>query len=571
MTTCPTCDHDPCSNPGLCQSYRTADVKMAEQAKPKADKWLAEFSKRSNEALAKKLAEKNIPPPPKAEEVIAQLAAKPAEEYERLRVDVAETIGFRTGTLDERVQAARIELEVVREGALLPHWAVMPSTEPVDAGKLFADIEARILHHMAMPEHLALVCALSVGQSWVHEHGTYSPILLITSAERDSGKTTLVGIIRLLAKRALSTVSISAPALYRSIEKWHPSFIIDEADEAFVANPELRQVINSGWTPTDGIIRCHHETREPELLSTFTPKVISLKGKRVPNTMLSRAIFIEIRRKTGEERVHRFRHVDDADFQRLRSQLARWAADNGKALGAMQPEPPEGFLNRTANNREMMLAIADSIGQGDRARDAARRIEKISDRASLGERLLADIKSMFDASTLDYIFTKDLITGLLADPEKPWSEWPPDKPRGPITQKGIAELLREYPILSKTVGPRREAKGYRKVDFEDAWTRYPSPPKDDVDAHTPAPALGGSILPSSRPTHCDDSAFGEKSAVPSEPTGREKIDGFSNEINKVDGRTAKKAPGEGVRENEADFLGPEGDSIFDIEPWPPTQ
>jgi Protein of unknown function (DUF3631) len=542
MTTCPNCGKDPCGTPGFCANCRDAEEKRATQP-PKADDWIAAFSKKSNEELAKRAAENNIPPPPKAEEVIAELASKPATEYDQLRGGVAETLGIRRATLDERVQASRVELEVVREAALLPHWAVLPATKPVDAAKLFAAIEARILHHMAMPPHLAFVCALWVGQSWIHEHGTYSPILLITSPERDSGKSTLVGIIRLMAKRALSTVGISAAALYRSIERWGPTFVIDEADAAFADNVHLREVVNSGWTPTDGIIRCHHETHEPELLSTFSPKAIALKGKRVPDTILSRAVFIDLKRRTSTEKVHHFRHVDDEDLQRHRSQFARWAADNGKALGSAQPEPPEGFLNRSAMNWQLMLAIADSIGQGDRARDAARRIEKVSDRSSYGERLLADIKTMFDASTLDYVTTKDLITGLLADPEAAWSEWPPDKPRGPITQKGIAELLREYQILSKTVGPRREAKGYRKVDFEDAWTRYPAPSKDDADAHTPASALSGLILPSSRPSHCDDSAFGEKSAVPLTVRDGKKKTKSSNDFNEKDGRTGEMASG----------------------------
>src|SRR5262249_15494215 len=56
--------------------------------------------------------------------------------------------------LEKAVEAARVEIEV--EKLLEPHWGVMASDDPVDAGKLFADIEARILHHIAMPKHLAL-------------------------------------------------------------------------------------------------------------------------------------------------------------------------------------------------------------------------------------------------------------------------------------------------------------------------------------------------------------------------------------------------------------------------------
>ena len=86
----------------------------------------------------------------------------------------------------------------------------------LDIAGLLADIEARILHHVAMPKHLAFVCALWIAQTWVHEHATYSPILFITSPERDSGKSTLINVIKFMVRRELSTVSITAAAIQRS-------------------------------------------------------------------------------------------------------------------------------------------------------------------------------------------------------------------------------------------------------------------------------------------------------------------------------------------------------------------
>src|SRR6516162_3825543 len=77
--------------------------------------------------------------------------------------------------LEKAVDAARVELET--EQLLEPHWEVKPADDPVDAAQLFADIEARILQHVAMPKDLAFVAALWIGQSWIHEHATYSPIL----------------------------------------------------------------------------------------------------------------------------------------------------------------------------------------------------------------------------------------------------------------------------------------------------------------------------------------------------------------------------------------------------------
>jgi len=84
-------------------------------------------------------------------------------------------------------------------------------------------------------------------------------------------------------------------------------FVVDEADDAFVDNPDLRQVINSGWTRGQGVMRCDPDTNEPRRFSTFCPKAIALKGKKMPDTMLSRTIFIEMKRRLRSEKVDHFR------------------------------------------------------------------------------------------------------------------------------------------------------------------------------------------------------------------------------------------------------------------------
>src|SRR5215472_8919501 len=389
-----------------------------------------------------------------------------------------------------------------------------------------------------MPKDLAFVVALWVGQSWIHQHGTYSPILGVTSAERDSGKSTLMGVVGFLVRRSLLSVGISAAALYRSIEKWNPTFVVDEADDAFVDNPDLRQVINSGWTRGQGVMRCDPDTNEPRRFSTFCPKAIALKGRKMPDTMLSRTIFIEMKRRLRSENVNHFRHTDDVGFARMRSQLARWAEDHGEILGAALPDQPEGFINRTASNWQLMFAIADSLGEGERARAVAQRIAGATDMASAGVALLQDINTMFEASTLDYLTSKTIIERLTADPEKPWAEWSRGKP---ITEKGVAALLHEYRIFSRTVGPQdARAKGYRKADFEDAWQRYLT-----LEAEKAEGGLDSDILPFTRSQPCNDYTFSEKTAVHGEGCEREKNGHFPSEINAVNawtGKTAKISP-----------------------------
>jgi hypothetical protein len=467
------------------------------------------------------------------DQVVIDLAGLTPLEYAKRINKTAKACRVQVKHLEKLVETAKVEREAER--LLEPHWEVTPSEDPVDAVQLFAEIEARILQHVVMPKDLAFVVALFVGQDWIHEHGTYSPILCITSAERDSGKSTLMGVIAFLVRRSLLSVGISSAALYRSIERWHPTFVLDECDELFADNPDLLRVINSGWTRGQGVVRCDPETNEPALFSTFCPKVIALKGKRMPDTMLSRNIFIEMKRRLRSEKVDHFRHLDDAGFQRMRSQLARWAQDFGEILGAARPAQPEDFMNRAASNWQLMFAIADSLGEeaGKRARAVAEHIVGVTDMASAGVLLLQDIKAMFDSSTLDYLTSKTIIERLTADPEKRWAEWSRGKP---ITEKGVAILLHEYHIFSRNVGGRdTQSKGYRNADFKDAWERYLEGGKAESGPKT-------DLFPSTRLPHWNDYGKGEKSAVHRDGGGREKIGPFSNEINAVDAWTAKTSP-----------------------------
>jgi putative DNA primase/helicase len=410
------------------------------------------------------------------EAFIAALAELPPLTYHQQRRGAARALGLPVGALDKLVRGAKASRS---ESPLFPHWEVEPSAQPVDAEQLLTRIVGRIRSHVVMTDDAARVAALWIVMTWVHEQAAiHSPILLVTSPEPNSGKSTLLGVLSFLVRRSLTSVGITAAPLYRAIEKWQPTIIVDEGDTAFVDNEDLRAAVNSGWTRGQGVIRCESETHEPRLFSTFCPKAVGMIGRRLPAATLSRSIVIEMMRRKPSERAIDFEYVDDDRLAELRSDLARFAADNADLLPRSQPVLPQGFENRRAANWRLLLAIADTAGEewGRKARAAAEKIAGTLVSESVGTDLLADIKKVFDArSDVDCLLSRQLIELLTTDPESRWREWGRD--RNPITQKQLAGLLREFHIISTTVHPAGQAhgKGYRRVDFEEVWARYLPP------------------------------------------------------------------------------------------------
>jgi hypothetical protein len=413
--------------------------------------------------------------------LIAELAAlNPLTiQYAKRKREVAHKLGIAIAELDKIVAKARTDAtERNQVEPLYDHWdSAERWDEPVDGDALLQELVDVLRRYVFMTIYQAVAVALWTVCSWLHEAITHCPLLFVTSAEADSGKTTLLGVLSFLVRRGMTNVEISGPALFRSIKKWQPSFVIDEADDCFSRNNDLRSVINSGWTRGSGVIRCNPETNEPELYSTFAPKVIAMKGRKLPDTTLSRSITIEMVRQRPDESERRqdFNHLDNETFARLRSQLVRFASDNVEALTNASPETPSGFHNRRRANWMPLLAIAELAGGQWKtaAWEAAQAIEATHDTfdPSIGVQLLAAIKDMFDEQNTDRLKSQTLRATLIEDQTGPWVAFGKDRKQA-ISESAIARLLKPFGIRPRTIRFADEtAKGYQLAWFEDVFQR----------------------------------------------------------------------------------------------------
>jgi putative DNA primase/helicase len=279
--------------------------------------------------------------------------------------------------------------------------------------------------------------------------------------------------------------------LFRSIDLWKPTLLIDEVDACLKDNEELRGLINSGHTRDSAYtIRCVGDDHIPTPFNTWAAKALSGIG-HVADTLMDRSIILELRRKLPTESVERIRYAGADLFSELSAKLARFAEDNAEAVRLARPTLPHTLNDRQQDNWEPLLAIAMVAG-GDWYKTATAAALKISSKEeeskTVGTELLSDIQEIFETKNLDRVGSGELILYLIADDEKPWATYN----RGfQIKPRQIASRLKGYGIHSKTIRiGAGTIKGYEKDQFTEAFNRYvPVSPSVKVTTSQPASIL----------------------------------------------------------------------------------
>ncbi|HYD17529.1 MAG TPA: DUF3631 domain-containing protein [Patescibacteria group bacterium] len=425
---------------------------------------------------------------------VQRLAALPPLEYETVRENEAKQLNVRVKVLDDAVVAAR-RVSHKGEDASSMFNDVTPFAEPVDAAILLDEIFEVIRRFIICPEETAIAATLWTTMTWFIKNIQVAPLAIITAPEKRCGKSQFLDLIGRLSYRPLVASNISPAAIFRTIEAYGPTLLIDEADTFLKDNEEARGVLNSGHTRQGAfIVRLVGDNHETKRFSTWGAKAISGIGT-LADTLMDRGIILELRRKLPLEKVERLRHAEKALFVTLTAKLARFALDAGNHIENARPALPQELHDRAQDNWEPLLAIADYAG-GEwaiRARSAALRLSAGDNEAvSLSSELLMDIRDIFTTSrkTADRFSTADLLQELNADDLKPWQTFNRGKP---MTPRQLAKRLGEYGIKSETIRIGHSTpKGYMRKWFDDVFERYLPLPPDKSATGQPCGEIAGS-------------------------------------------------------------------------------
>lgn len=378
-------------------------------------------------------------------------------------------------------------------------------------------LDALYTKYVVFPnEHCAAINALWVAHTWRSMDFYTTPRLAYVSAVPASGKTRALELTALVSFNARMTISSSTAALFRRIGSAHhneqtpPTICFDETDAVFGGGrpseqtEQLRGLMNSGYKRGATVDRCEGDASEMKVIEwpVFAPLAMAGLSGNLPDTITTRAIVIEMKKRTSKERVQPYRERSvKAEVEPLIRGLAQWAQDDACSLAGVYPDMPRGVEDRPAEVWESLIAIADQAGGQwpKRAREACTAFvfTPRGGTPPMGIELLSDIRKVMghggdsEYRTVDRIRTTELLEKLRALSESPWGEL--DAGHG-LSPRKLSRLLDAYDVrpipFKDSLGT--VAKGYqvagndRQAGLADAWDRYLSPPEPTAPG-TPSP------------------------------------------------------------------------------------
>lgn len=387
-----------------------------------------------------------------------------------------------------------------------PEWtppaaAFQPPMTPIEAanitGELLEKCRAWIWRYIIVSDEQAVIMAAWLLHTYVPDVAESTPYIHITAPEKACGKSRLMEVLEALAAAPIRSGGMTAPALVRCIDSMNPTIFLDEMDAQLGGDKEyaeaIRGILNEGFRKGGKFYKCDGKTNALREFNAYCPKCFAGIGK-LPETVASRSVAIEMRRKLPGETVEPFRQkAVKAAALPIKTALEVWKARGASSLvERIQPATIDSLIDRQNDIAEPLLCIAQLAGDGwlQRVTSALQTVFKAAgvEDGSCGATLLADIRTVFDERKTDSVPSKELAECLCEIEGRPWAEWNHGKP---MSANNLARQLKKHHIHSLKIrfgsGP---VQGYRRGDFEDAWLRYcPIPLSQPEQPEQPAPSL----------------------------------------------------------------------------------
>lgn len=348
-----------------------------------------------------------------------------------------------------------------------------------------------------LSEHEARVMALWAAHTWVVTCFYVTPRLIFSSATPQSGKTRQLELLDDVTYAPRRTENTTPAVLFRSIERGYdnglpPTILFDETDAMFNGRgegkqEELRGLVNSGYKQGGTAERCVGDGNEIKTFRTFAPVALAGIAGNMPDTITTRAIAIEMRKRKPGEKIQPFQiRAAESESEEFTEFFEQWSSSDELKdyLSIYEPELPPGVEDRPAEIWSPLIAIADMAGRqwGAYAREACSYFvtKPGMEERPRGVQLLEDIRTVM--SGREFMSSRDLCDGLNCLEDGQWQHMG----REGITPAQVSRMLK--PFMVKPVVHREAARlirgygiyptfqeGGEQVGLKDAWDRHLEP------------------------------------------------------------------------------------------------
>lgn len=351
---------------------------------------------------------------------------------------------------------------------------IIPFDEAVNGRELIAELRSVITDYVFLPPYTDISIAYWILFTYGVRHFEFSPRLAIISPEKRCGKSTLLDVLSALCYRPLNLSSTTTASMFRLIEQFQPTMLLDEADTFLKSNEELRGIINSGHRCNGAVSRVVGDKHEVKMFRTFSACAIASIGT-LPDTIMDRSIIVSMKRATPKDRRKPLRiRLFESEVHTICRKCLRFMQDNAVKAVKIFPKFVDGLSDRAFNNWEHLFAIADIIGveEGKELRKAAVKLSakgSTFDTDSITTLLLRDIRDIFKIDNTLFI-PSEVLCKQLAEKDGPWNEI---KRGTPIKPQKLSNLLKDFGIKSFQKNIRGvNHKVYQLHDFKEAFERY---------------------------------------------------------------------------------------------------
>jgi hypothetical protein len=413
---------------------------------------------------------------------IKRLAALDPLDYDVTRINAAKQLGIRVHVLDSYVSAERRSVGLgngesdAGQGRTVTIPKVLAWHEPVGGDQIATTLAAVVKTYAVLPDVAADAIALWILHTWLVNAFMISPRLALTSPTKGCGKTTVLRLLNQLARRPKRAGSISPAALFRAVEHFQPTMLLDETEKYIEHGSDLHALINEGHCKGATVLRVLTDKQELREFAIFGAIAFARNG-RLPDDLEQRSIIIEMQRRRADEQLVELREDRTEPLHRVARMCARWAQDNAAYVADFDPDM--GMINRNADNWRVLFTIADMVGEDwpQRVRDSAAALTP-RENESVGPMLLADIRLAFDEKNTDRLASSELCEALAAMEGRPWAEWRvKNASPKPISQNQLARLLKDFHVHPENIytGGTKRPKGYLLERFAEAFSRFLEP------------------------------------------------------------------------------------------------